>query len=76
MEPILENPIIHNHLPNNYHLGNKKALFYNLKLYYNLVNEDPFDYIPLTFHIRNGFKDEEYKRFVTYYNRRNNKIKK
>ena len=32
---IYNEPIkVHNHLENNFHLGNKKALFYNMKAYY------------------------------------------
>jgi tubulin--tyrosine ligase len=42
---------MHNHLENNFHLSNKKALFYNIKNYMNLLNKDPFQIIPLTFHI-------------------------
>jgi hypothetical protein len=30
----LENIMIHNHLPNNYIIGNKKALFYTMTAYY------------------------------------------
>jgi len=60
-------PLVHNHLQNNFFLGNKKALFYNLKDYYNRIGEDVFEYVPLTFHIKQGFKDSEYKRFLMYY---------
>jgi len=48
---------IHNHLPNSFMLGNKKALFYLLKEYYQKINKNVFDYVPLTFHIKNGIKD-------------------
>ena len=34
-----------------------------------------FDYIPLTFHIKKGIKDLEYKRFVKYYQQRNEAIR-
>jgi len=40
-----------NHLEHNYHLGNKKALFYNLKNYCEKNKQDVFDIVPLTFHI-------------------------
>lgn len=43
--------IIHNHFEQNEFLGNKKALFYNMKAYYESINEDVFKYLPLTFHI-------------------------
>jgi hypothetical protein len=54
---ILGEKRVHNHLPQNYILGNKKALFYTMTQYYNAVNEDPYEYIPLTFHIRYGIDD-------------------
>ena len=34
------------------------------------MGENVFEDIPLTFHIRNGFKDPEYTKFITYYNKR------
>jgi hypothetical protein len=49
--PDITKIIMHNHLENNFHLSNKKALFYNIKNYMNLLNKDPFKIIPLTFHI-------------------------
>ena len=42
---------MHNHLEDNFHLSNKKALFYSLKNYMEKLNRDPFEIIPLTFHI-------------------------
>lgn len=68
--------MIHNHLQNNFHLGNKKALFYNLKVYYFKMGKNPFDYIPLTFHIKNGIKDPEYRKFIKFYQQRKEKIRK
>lgn len=68
--------LIHNHLENNFFLGNKKALFYNLKQYYELRASNVFNYIPLTFHIKTGIKDPQYKRFIHYFKRRANHIKK
>lgn len=67
---------MHNHLINNFYLGNKKALFYNLKQYYDLIGENAFKRIPLTFHIKKGFKDPQYKRFLAYFKRRQALIKK
>ena len=46
--------IMHNHLPQNYFIGNKKALFYNMKHFYTLCGMNVFDSIPLTFHIIRG----------------------
>ena len=54
---------IHNHLPFNGLLGNKKALYYNLKHFCFLTNTKLSEYIPLTFHIKKGLGDEEYKNF-------------
>lgn len=48
---------VHNHFQCNYFLGNKKALFYSLRKYYELLGEDPFSKIPLTFHITQGIQD-------------------
>ena len=42
---------MHNHLINNYVIGNKKALLKTMKQYYHIVDKNPFDYLPLTFHI-------------------------
>lgn len=38
-------------MENNWNLGNKKALFYNLRSYYTSLGEDYTKYLPLTFHI-------------------------
>lgn len=35
LKKIPKSPHIHNHLPNNYVIGNKKALFYTMRNYYN-----------------------------------------
>lgn len=48
---------IHNHLQSNYFLGNKKALFYSMRKYYELMKEDPYTKIPITFHITQGIQD-------------------
>ena len=48
----------HNHLEKNYQITNKKELFYNICHYYKLMGDDPFKYIPLTFHFISGKSDE------------------
>lgn len=48
---------MHNHFEFNYFIGNKKAMFYNLKQYYELTNKNLGDIIPLTFHIQKGVND-------------------
>ena len=45
-------------------MGNKKALFYNLNQYYELINKDVFEIIPLTFHIKKGTVDPEFIKFT------------
>lgn len=46
---------IHNHFINSYLIGNKKALFQTMSDYYTKKGDDVFNYLPLTFHITNGF---------------------
>jgi hypothetical protein len=58
---------IHNHLGNNFHLANKNALFYNMRYYYDSIGDDVFNYLPLTFHIREGEADPEYAKFLHFY---------
>ena len=41
----------------NYHLSNKKALFWNMMNYYKKQGRNPFDNLPLTFHVENGIND-------------------
>lgn len=60
---------IYNHLENNFLLSDKKALFLSLRHYYVSQKLDPFDFIPLTFHIRKHTEDPEYTRFQEYYGR-------
>jgi tubulin--tyrosine ligase len=35
----------------------------NMKLYYEALTQDPFDVLPLTFHIKDGLTDPEYADF-------------
>jgi hypothetical protein len=69
---------LYNKLEDNYHLSNKKALFINMKNYYESLNEDSFNYLPVTFHVKTGLTDPEFLRFKTYYDtniaERNKKI--
>ena len=39
-------------------------MFINLKVYYEAIAMNPFDFIPLTFHIKNGVEDVQYKKFA------------
>ena len=57
-------------LENNHHLSNKCSLFYNMRRYYEALGRDPFEVIPLTFHIKKGCipEDHEYQRFLAKFN--------
>jgi tubulin--tyrosine ligase len=65
-----------NHLPNSYVIGNKKALFHTMSHYFQKRGEDPFLYLPLTFHLKNGLEDQQYYDFLKYYHKRARKIAK
>lgn len=52
-----------NHLENHIHLSNKKALYYNMKTYFECLGEDPFNFIPLTYHIQEGSSDPQFDLF-------------
>jgi len=60
--------VIYNHLECHYHLSNKKLLLYNMKEYYNAIGQNPFDTLPLTFHIKKGIHDPEYTEFLNHHN--------
>ena len=34
--------------------------------YYTSIKEDPFDYLPVTFHVKTGLDDPEFLRFKAY----------
>jgi len=52
-----------NKLECNHHLSNKKALFINMRMYYDALELDPYEHIPLTFHIKEGESEEEFRQF-------------
>ena len=54
----------HNKLEHNYHLANKKTLFFSMRIFYELLGRDPFEVVPLTFHIKDGTGDLEFQRFL------------
>lgn len=55
----------HNHLEFHRHLTNKKNLFRNLKGYYELNHDNPFDHIPLTFHLESE-ESEPFQKLQQY----------
>lgn len=44
-------------MENNYHLSNKKAIYYNMKVYYEAIGKEYHAHLPLTFHIKEGLND-------------------
>ena len=58
---------IYNKIEDNFHLNNKKALFLNMKNYYEALDQDVFDNLPVTFHVKDGLDDPEFYRFKEYY---------
>lgn len=65
-----------NHFKNNYVIGNKKTLFKTMSVYYKNREDNVFNYLPYTFHVRNGIEDESYFRFLKYYYQRGKEIRK
>jgi tubulin--tyrosine ligase len=67
-----ENPTSHGcimyaKMENNYHLSNKKAIYYNMKVYYEAIGRDYFKSLPLTFHIKEGLNDPQFLKFEQLY---------
>lgn len=54
-------------MENNYHLSNKKALFYNMKVYCEALQIETFSILPVTFHIKEGINDKEFIKFEEIY---------
>ena len=48
-------------------MNNKKALYLNMKNYYEALDQDVFANLPLTFHVKNGLDDAEFIRFEQHY---------
>lgn len=57
-----------NHQENNFHLSNKKAIYYNMKIYYEATQQNTFDYLPLTYHIKDGLSDTAFSKFEETFN--------
>jgi len=57
-------------MENNYHLSNKKALFYNLKIYYEALQNGVkwWHKLPLTFHVKEGLQDAQFLKFQAFFN--------
>lgn len=55
-------------MDSNYHLSNKKAIFYNMKIYYEALGREYYKSLPLTFHIKEGLNDPQFLKFEQLYN--------
>lgn len=66
---------LYNKIEDNFHVNNKKALYLNMKRYYEAIDQDVFDNLPLTFHIKTGLDDVEFIRFEQYYKKFDEEIK-
>ena len=63
-----------NHLEDNLHLSNKKAMYINMKQFYQAQGKDEFSALPVTFHVKSK-NDSEFHKFKEYYfkNQKNEK---
>jgi tubulin---tyrosine ligase len=78
--PLIENESyklkIYNKLEGNKELASKKRLFINLYSYYKGIGENPFKYIPLTFHMTKGTADPSFNKFIKKFKRIQKEIPK
>ena len=51
-ENLLEKRKAHNHFPCNFEITQKKMLYKNLKEHFENLGQDPFEIMPITFHIK------------------------
>ena len=58
---------MYNKIEDTFHMNNKKALYLNMKNYYEALEEDVFDNLPLTFHVKAGLEDPEFAKFKNKY---------
>lgn len=66
--PINPNKVqTYNRVEDNFHISNKKALFINMKLYYESIGEEVFKTLPVTFHIKDGLSDPQFAKFQKYF---------
>lgn len=50
---------MYNKIEDNFHLSNKKALFLNMRFYYEALGQDPFAVLPITFHVK-SLEDKQF----------------
>ena len=58
---------MHNKIEHNFHLSNKKGLFFNMKIYYEAIGRDIFEVLPVTFHIKHS-EDQNFIEFEKCFN--------
>lgn len=58
---------LYNRIEDNVKLTSKKHLFLNMKQYYESQGKNPYDVLPVTFHIKKGSSDEEFNKFKEFY---------
>lgn len=46
-----------------------------MSTFYEKINEDVFEFLPLTFHIQNGLEDPQYLKFLNSYYERAKRIR-
>ena len=66
---------LYNKIEDNFHMAKKKALLLNMTNYYESLGQNVFDSLPVTFHIKNGLEDPEFKRFKAFYDQEEENIK-
>jgi hypothetical protein len=47
-----------------------------MKNYYQKMGENPFSFLPETYHVTNGLEDEQYLNFLNAYYPRQKRVKK
>jgi hypothetical protein len=57
-------------------LSNKKAMFLNLRIFYEAMGKDVFNAVPMTFHVKEGLDDPEFTRFKAYYLKEEEEVRK
>lgn len=58
---------LYNKVEVNKELSSKKRLFLNMTNYYKAIGENPFKYLPLSFHIVDGTRDSNFKEFIKHF---------
>ncbi|CAG9313058.1 unnamed protein product [Blepharisma stoltei] len=59
---------LYNRIERNNELASKKRLFANMCSYYESINKNPFNVLPMTFHIVDGTRDPNFPKLQEYFN--------